>query len=266
MIDNSVEFADSQMHKKSKLDYFRNSRKNTDSLAFFTLPETVGIFKSKLKVDLISAKACLIVRNNPLKRQNNAFLKRAFDIVISSLVIVFILSWLVPLLAVLIKRDSSGPVFYKQKRTGRNNKTFQCFKFRTMSYEKNAQFIAATKNDLRVTKIGRFLRKTSLDEFPQFFNVLLGDMSIVGPRPHPIKLNEDYQNKVEKYMLRHIIKPGITGLAQAKGYRGEVSSTLTMRQRIKIDIFYVENWSMWLDIKIIMLTALNIVQGDKNAY
>jgi exopolysaccharide biosynthesis polyprenyl glycosylphosphotransferase len=231
-----------------------------------SLPDLTTILHSKLEVEYFEGKLYYSIKRNPLANFSSIALKRLFDIVFSSLVIVFILSWLTPLIALLIKLDSKGPVFYKQKRSGKNNKVFYCLKFRTMTYVKNAEFRPATKNDCRVTKVGKFLRKTSLDEFAQFFNVFIGDMSAVGPRPHPLKLNDDFQHRVDKYMLRHVVKPGLTGLAQAKGYRGEVSDTLTMRQRIKVDIFYIENWSFLLDIKIVFLTAYNIFLGDKNAY
>jgi len=230
------------------------------------LPDLKSIFDSRLRIEYYGGKPYYIIRKNPSRKILNSVLKRAFDLFFSFLIISLVLSWLTPLIGLLIKLDSKGPVFYKQKRSGRNNRIFHCYKFRTMSYEKNAEFKAATKNDSRVTKLGRFLRKSSLDEFAQFFNVFLGDMSIVGPRPHPLKLNDDYRNKVERYMLRHAVKPGVTGLAQAKGYRGEVFDSLSMKQRVKVDIFYIENWSFWLDIKIIALTIYNLCRGDKNAY
>lgn len=231
-----------------------------------SLPDLTSILDSQLDVEYHNGRLYFAIKRNPLSSFFNELPKRLFDIIFSGLVIVFVLSWLTPLLAILIKLDSKGPVFYKQKRSGKNNKVFFCFKFRTMTYVKNAEFKPATKDDCRVTRVGKFLRKTSLDEFPQFFNVFIGDMSTVGPRPHPLKLNDDFQHRVDKYMLRHVVKPGVTGLAQAKGYRGEVSDTLTMKQRIKVDIFYIENWSFLLDLKIVFLTALNIFQGDKNAY
>ncbi len=230
------------------------------------LPDLKAIFDARLRIEYYGGRPYYVIRKNPLRRVVNSFFKRTFDLLFSFLIIAFILSWLTPLIGILIKIDSNGPIFYKQKRSGRNNRIFYCYKFRTMSYDKHAEFKAATKNDSRVTKLGRFLRKSSLDEFAQFFNVFLGDMSIVGPRPHPLKLNDDYRNKVERYMLRHAVKPGVTGLAQAKGYRGEVFDALTMKQRVKVDIFYIENWTFWLDIRIITLTIYNMCRGDKNAY
>ena len=162
--------------------------------------------------------------------------------------------------------ESRGPVFFKQKRHGKDNNFFLCWKFRTMTYQKNAEFKQATKDDNRITKIGAILRKTSIDELPQFINVFLGDMSVVGPRPHPIKLNEEFQPKIDRFWQRHAVKPGITGLAQAKGFRGETAELSDMSGRVKLDRFYVKNWSLILDFKIILLTAMSIIKGDQNAY
>lgn len=208
----------------------------------------------------------LSVINEPLNNAFNQLVKRIFDVVFASVVIICIHSWLVPLIAFLIRKDSNGPIFFIQKRSGRNGKKFPCIKFRTMTYSKNAEFVQATKNDSRITKIGQFLRKSNLDEFPQFFNVLLGHMTVVGPRPHPIPLDDVHKETVEKYTVRHFVKPGITGLAQAKGYRGETREKSAMKNRIRFDVFYVQNWSLFLDIKIIFMTVFNMVRGEKNAY
>jgi len=202
----------------------------------------------------------------PLDNTVNRFIKRSFDLVFSFLFIALIFSWLVPIIGILIKIESKGPVFYKQKRHGKDNKYFLCWKFRTMTYQKNAEFKQATKNDNRITKVGAILRKSSIDELPQFINVFLGDMSVVGPRPHPIKLNEEFQPKIDRFWQRHAVKPGITGLAQAKGFRGETAELSDMSGRVRLDRFYVKNWSLILDFKIIILTALAIVKGDQNAY
>lgn len=231
-----------------------------------SLPDLKTILDSKVSVEFFEGSPYYVVKRNALSETAHAFLKRGFDIIFSGLVVVFILSWLTPIFALLIKLDSKGPIFYRQRRSGRNDKPFHCLKFRTMCYVKDAEFKPATKNDDRVTKIGRFLRKTSLDEFPQFFNVFIGDMSIVGPRPHVFELNDKFKHKVEKYMLRNVVKPGLTGLSQVKGYRGEISTAFGMKQRVKIDIFYIENWSFLLDIKIILQTGYIIFKGDQNAY
>lgn len=201
----------------------------------------------------------------PLDERKNQIIKRIFDIVFSGVVTIFLLSWLIPVIALLIKLDSKGPVFFKQKRAGKDNKPFNCLKFRTMVVH-NLEFKQATKNDPRVTKIGRLLRRTSLDELPQFINVLKGEMSIIGPRPHPLKLNEEFSPKIEKFMARHYVKPGITGLAQAKGFRGETQTDLSMKGRVKLDRFYIENWSFLLDLKIIVATIISLAKGDRQAY
>ncbi len=208
----------------------------------------------------------LNITSIPLDDKKNRMVKRGFDIAFSSMVIFFVLSWLLPLIALLIKLDSRGPVFFRQIRGGKDNRHFQCLKFRTMIVNNEADSKQATKNDPRITRVGGFLRKTSLDEVPQFINVLLGHMSIIGPRPHPVKLNEEYSTQISKFMARHFVKPGITGLAQAKGYRGETSTVISMKNRVKFDRFYIENWSLFLDIKIIFLTILSLIKGDENAY
>lgn len=202
----------------------------------------------------------------PLDDYLNRAYKRFFDIVFSSVVIVAVLSWLIPLIGLLIKLDSRGPIFFIQKRAGRNNRPFDCFKFRTMVVNSESDSKQATKDDARITKIGAFLRKSSLDEFPQFLNVFLGDMSIIGPRPHPIKLNEKFSPLIEQLMSRHYIKPGITGLAQAMGYRGETREIADMRNRVKLDCFYIENWSMFFDIRIIFQTVFSLIKGSEKAF
>lgn len=208
----------------------------------------------------------LNVTSFPLEVQKNRMVKRAFDIAFSSFVILTIFSWLFPLIALAIKLDSRGPVFFKQRRTGKSNNDFWCWKFRTMFMNKSADLQQATSGDERITTIGRFLRKTSLDELPQFVNVLLGTMSVVGPRPHMLHHTKEYSRKVERFMARHFVKPGITGLAQAKGYRGETPDVSFMKNRVKFDRFYIENWSLILDLKIILLTILTLIRGDENAY
>lgn len=192
--------------------------------------------------------------------------KRLFDIVFSLFVIIFIFSWLYPILALLIKLESPGPVIFKQERSGRNNVQFFCYKFRSMRVNADSHLRQASRNDDRITRIGRILRKTSLDELPQFFNVLLGNMSVVGPRPHMLKHTEHYREVVDQYMVRHYMKPGITGWAQVNGYRGETNELGLMEKRVEHDIWYMENWSAFLDIKIVVMTVLNVLKGEKNAY
>lgn len=212
----------------------------------------------KLKIDFYDDIPVLIFRKIPLDDLLNKTIKRTFDIAFSAFVIVFILSWVLPLLAVLIKLDSPGPVFFRQIRSGINNKTFWCYKLRTMYQNYEAHSKQASKNDSRITRIGRFLRRTSLDELPQFFNALYGNMSVVGPRPHMVKHTEKYSQIIDKYMVRHFIKPGITGLSQVRGFRGETEDPDLMKSRVRVDIFYIENWSFLLDIRIIAETVLEM--------
>ena len=208
----------------------------------------------------------LNVNKLPFGYSENFYIKRIFDIIFSLFVCIFILSWLQPILWIVVKLESKGPLIFKQAREGINGKEFICFKFRSMKVNKQSDKIHATKNDLRVTKIGAFLRKTSMDELPQFINVLLGDMSVVGPRPHLESLSIEYQKEVDNYLKRHIVKPGITGLAQVRGYRGEIIKRADIKNRVRFDIFYIENWSFYLDLKIIIKTILNIFKGEEKAY
>lgn len=196
----------------------------------------------------------------------NQFIKRTFDLVFSFLFIVLVMSWLVPLLFIIIKLDSKGPVFFIQDRNGKDNKAFKCIKFRTMVANKEADIKQAIERDPRITKLGQFLRKTSIDEFPQFINVLLGSMSIVGPRPHMLRHTYEYSRLIESFMGRQYVKPGITGLAQCLGYRGETKNLIDMENRVRLDRYYIENWSFWLDIKIIFLTVVSLLRGSEKAY
>ncbi|WP_026462032.1 undecaprenyl-phosphate glucose phosphotransferase [Adhaeribacter aquaticus] len=205
-------------------------------------------------------------RVEPLENKANELLKRIFDISFSLLILVFVLSWVIPLVGLIIKLDSKGPVFFKQLRSGKNNQPFYCFKFRSMAVNADSDNKQATKGDMRVTKVGAFLRKSSIDELPQFINVLLGDMSVVGPRPHMLKHTEDYSGEIENYMVRHFLTPGITGWAQVNGYRGETKETESMAKRVEADIWYLENWSLLLDIKIVFLTVWQAIRGSENAY
>ena len=208
----------------------------------------------------------LNVNKLPFDFTENFYLKRFFDILFSAFVCLFILSWLIPILWIIVKLESKGPLVFKQGREGLNGKEFICYKFRSMRINKESNKIHAIKNDARVTKVGAFLRKTSMDELPQFLNVLLGDMSVVGPRPHLETLSLEYQKDVDNYLKRHIVKPGITGLAQVGGYRGEIKKKSDIKNRVRLDIFYIENWSFFLDIKIIIQTVLNVFKGEEKAY
>ena len=230
------------------------------------LPDNKDIYSRKLNYEYYGFLPILSLRQIPFDDPLNKFLKRSLDIIISLLVLVFILSWLTPLLAIIIKIESKGAVFFKQKRNGLDYKEFYCFKFRSMKPNPEADLHQVSKNDKRITKVGRLLRKTSFDELPQFYNVLLGDMSVVGPRPHMVSHTHMYAENVDKFMVRHFIKPGITGLAQVSGYRGEVETDQDIINRVKYDIFYLENWSLLLDIKIVIQTVLNAIKGEKKAY
>lgn len=203
---------------------------------------------------------------SPQDQLYNRYLKRIFDLLFSIFVLLCIFSWLFPIIALVIKLESKGPVIFRQLRSGKNNVSFWCYKFRSMCINHDSHHRQASRNDERITKLGNFLRKTSLDEFPQFINVLRGEMSVVGPRPHMIKHTEQYRYTIDNYMLRHSLKPGITGWAQINGYRGETRELEAMQKRIHHDIWYLQNWSVFLDIKIIVLTTVQALSGDKNAF
>ncbi|MFD2035445.1 sugar transferase [Belliella marina] len=196
----------------------------------------------------------------------NLYIKRFLDLLIVTLFMCTIGFWLFPIMAILIKLDSSGPVFFKQLRHGKNNKPFYCYKFRSMVVNQVADTKQATKDDPRITKVGRVIRKTSIDELPQLINVFLGEMSIVGPRPHPLKLNQEFSTKIDGFMNRHLSKPGLTGLAQARGFRGETAEFHQMYSRYKLDLLYLKKWSPLLDLKIIWMTAHSLVTKRDNAY
>jgi putative colanic acid biosysnthesis UDP-glucose lipid carrier transferase len=208
----------------------------------------------------------LMRRKEPLEVTVNRIIKKIFDLCFSLFVIVFIFSWLFPIIILCIKLNSKGPVFFVQMRSGRDNQSFPCYKFRTMYVNKEANVAQASKNDARITKVGAFLRRTSLDELPQFLNVLVGNMSVVGPRPHMLSHTEQYSNLINNFLVRHFAKPGITGWAQVNGYRGETKELSDMEGRVEHDIWYIENWSFLLDLRIIVKTVLNVFRGEKNAF
>ena len=213
----------------------------------------------------IGAIPLLSVREEPLQRWLSRFVKRSIDLFLSGLVILFSPFWFLPI-AIAVKKSSPGPILFRQKRTGYMGRDFDCLKFRTMCVNKDSDTKQAERGDARITKVGAFLRRTSLDEFPQFFNVFKGDMSLVGPRPHMLKHTEDYSKLIDKYMVRHFIKPGITGWAQVNGYRGETKTLQQMEKRVEYDVWYLEHWNVFLDIKIILLTAFGVFKGDDNAF
>ena len=230
------------------------------------LPDAKDVYTTKMKVEYYDYIPVLSLRSIPFDNTVNQIVKRLFDILFSLFIIIFILSWLSPLLFILVRFESKGPLIFKQTRDGLNGNQFICYKYRSMYLNNLADDMQATKQDERVTKVGTFLRKSNMDELPQFINVLFGDMSVVGPRPHMLSQTKKYAKIVDKFMVRHFVKPGITGLAQVKGYRGEVEKNEDMENRIKLDIFYIENWSFLLDFKIIAQTITNTIKGEEKAY
>ncbi|WP_405199951.1 exopolysaccharide biosynthesis polyprenyl glycosylphosphotransferase [Christiangramia sp. LLG6405-1] len=230
------------------------------------IPDTKAIYSSSMEFELFETLPVLNLRKSPMDKNYAKYGKRLFDILVSSIVIVCVLSWLIPLLFVLNLMESKGPVIFKQLRHGEKKKSFWCYKFRSMAVNTEANSHMCTRNDLRVTKIGKIIRKTSIDELPQFLNVFLGNMSIVGPRPHMQLHTEDYERNVDKYLVRHYAKPGITGLAQVRGYRGEIVRKSDIINRTRMDIFYLEKWTPMLDLQIIYRTVVLAIKGDEKAY
>ena len=232
----------------------------------FRIVPNLNIFITRdVHIEYFGELPILSLRSEPLDDVGNRINKRVLDIIISSFVIIFILSWLIPILGLLIILESKGPIFFSQLRTGKDKKPFKCLKFRSMMVNQEADLKQATQNDTRKTKIGKFIRKTSLDEFPQFLNVFKGDMSLVGPRPHMVKHTSDYSKFIDEYMVRQFIKPGITGWAQIHGFRGEINNPEQIQKRVDKDLWYLENWTLWLDIQILFLTIYFVMKGDKNA-
>lgn len=249
---------------KSIYDLAQIAEKNM--IRFKFVPDFRIFVNRSIHFDFIEDIPILSLRQEPLQDMAGRIKKRLFDIGFSFLVTVLILSWLIPLMAIFIKLSSRGPVFFVQLRSGKNNKPFHCFKFRSLRVNKEADNLQVSKNDQRITKLGKFLRKSNLDELPQFLNVLMGDMSIVGPRPHMLKHTDEYAQLINEYMIRQFLKPGITGWAQVNGYRGETKTVDLMHKRVEHDLWYMEHWSLWLDIRIIYMTIVNAIRGEKNAY
>jgi putative colanic acid biosynthesis UDP-glucose lipid carrier transferase len=235
------------------------------------IPDYQQFGPRKLQIDSLGSLQIITLRSLPLDTIDNKIWKRTFDILFSLLVITCLFSWLFPVIALIIKLTSKGPVFFKQDRWGLNNKSILCYKFRSMvttsrDVDENGNYQQAMQNDPRLTPIGAFLRKTNLDELPQFINVLMGSMSVVGPRPHPVPLNLQSKDCIENYMRRHMVKPGITGWAQVTGFRGETRDPQLMQKRVEADVWYIENWTFLLDLQIILQTLVNMVKGEKNAF
>ncbi len=256
--------ATADLSDKQIRDIINFADNNLKTLKF--IPDEKQILSGNVKFEYYDYIPVISSRNILQDETLNKIIKRVFDLLFSTIIIIGVLSWLVPIMAVLIKLESKGPVFFIQKRNGLNYNVFNCFKFRSMELNDQTDLDLALKNDIKITRLGKFIRKTSIDELPQFFNVLWGDMSVVGPRPHPVSHNDKYALMTDKFMARHFVKPGITGLAQTKGYRGEVETDQDIINRVKYDIFYMENWSILLDIEIIFKTIYNVIKGDDKAF
>ena len=235
-----------------------------NAIDFYYVPQLSKYISRRFEIETLGMVPVLSVRPHPLNNPLNQFVKRVFDLAVSSLVLLFSPFVFIPI-AIGVKLSSPGPVFFKQERTGYRGRSFLCYKFRSMRINDKSDSLQATKDDPRKTKFGNFLRKTSLDELPQFINVFLGDMSIVGPRPHMVQQTKEYSELIDKYMLRHTIKPGITGWAQVNGFRGPTDELWKMEKRVEYDVWYAENWNFMLDIKIMFLTVYNAIRGEKNA-
>lgn len=233
--------------------------------SFYYVPQISKYVNGGYELHNLGAMPVLTLRHNPLNGPINRTIKRSFDIIFSTAFLIVSPIIFIPV-AIAIKCSSPGPVFFRQQRTGYLGRSFNCLKFRTMRVNANADKAQATKDDPRKTRVGEFLRHTSIDELPQFINVFLGDMSVVGPRPHMLKHTEDYQRIIDQYMVRHIVKPGITGWAQVNGYRGLTDEVWKMERRVEFDVWYIEHWHFLLDLKIIVRTVLNAVHGEKNAF
>ena len=240
---------------------------NSNNITLKLIPDSNKLYSKDQNIEFYdNTLVVLNVKKLPFELYENYLLKRVFDVFFSLLICLFIIVWLVPILWILIKLESKGPAIFTQKREGLDGNQFVCYKFRSMRMNRFSDKVHATENDDRVTRIGTFIRKTSIDELPQFLNVLKGDMSVVGPRPHLPSLSIEYQKDVDDYLRRHIVKPGITGLAQVSGFRGEIKTKSDIKNRVRLDIFYIENWSFLLDVKIILMTVFNVFKGEENAY
>nr|MBP7473455.1 exopolysaccharide biosynthesis polyprenyl glycosylphosphotransferase [Prevotella sp.] len=232
---------------------------------FYYIPRMFGNYRLRLKPEMLGDTLTYTNHLEPLSSITNKLIKRLFDIIVSTIFCICMIP-IIPIIALIIKIQSPGPIFFKQERTGFAGKTFYCYKFRSMHVNQDADIAQATKNDPRKFAFGNFMRKTNIDELPQFWNVLKGDMSIVGPRPHMLHHTEIYSELIDKYMVRHFCKPGITGWAQVTGFRGETKELWQMEERVERDIWYIEHWTFMLDIKIIYRTIKSVIIPDKHAY
>ena len=245
---------------------------NKNAVKIHVIPDYFKFLSGRFQISTVSNLPVITIRDEPLNEVIRRFIKRVFDIVFSIVIIIFILSWLAPFLAIIIRIDSTGPAFFIQERFGIRRKKFNCYKFRTLTNERKMsdKFEPIIHKDPRITRIGKILRKTNLDELPQFFNVLKGDMSVVGPRPHPLGVEMVYEKVFEDIKMRYNVRPGVTGWSQINGLRGEVSDEEENKKRIiekmKYDLWYIENWSMKLDFQIILLTVWHMIRGDTKGF
>lgn len=235
-------------------------------IQFFSIPSVRNYLKRRMHMEMIGSIPVLVIRNEPLAHFENRLLKRTFDVICSALFLCTLFPIIYIVVGIAIKLSSPGPILFRQKRTGANGREFWCYKFRSMRVNADSDNIQATQHDPRKTRVGNFLRKSSIDELPQFINVLLGDMSLVGPRPHMLKHTDEYSHLIRQYMIRHLVKPGITGWAQVNGFRGETKELWQMDGRVKLDIWYIEHWTPVLDFYILYLTVKQVIKGDKQAY
>lgn len=234
---------------------------------FYSVPNVRNYLKRRMNMELLGDVPILYIREEPLQQLDNRIIKRLFDLFCSTLFLFTLFPLIYLVVALIIKITSPGPIFFKQKRNGLNGEEFYCYKFRSMKVNAQADTLQATENDPRKTKFGDFMRKTNIDELPQFINVFRGDMSLVGPRPHMLKHTEEYSELINKYMVRHLVKPGITGWAQVSGCRGETKELWQMEERVRKDIWYIENWTFWLDLRIMWMTVRNmLLHNEKMAY
>lgn len=249
---------------KTIIDLITYSEKNM--IRFHLVPEFHKFIKRRFSLTFLESTPILSLRNEPLQHFANRLVKRTFDLLFSTFILLTVFPIVYIIFGIIIKVTSPGPIIFKQRRTGKGGEEFDCYKFRSMRPNKEADKLQATPEDPRVTKVGAFMRKTSIDELPQFINVFKNEMSVVGPRPHMLKHTELYSSIIDKFMVRHLVKPGITGWSQVTGFRGETKTVEEMEGRVVRDVWYLENWTFFLDLKIIYLTIINVFKGDQNAF
>lgn len=235
-------------------------------IRFYSVPNVRNYLHRRMHFKMFGNVPVLTIREEPLMQVENRLLKRAFDLLFSGFFLCTLFPFIYIIIGTAIKLSSPGPILFKQKRSGENGKEFWCYKFRSMRINVDSDRLQATADDPRKTKIGNFIRKTSIDELPQFINVFRGQMSVVGPRPHMLKHTEEYSRLISTYMVRHLIKPGVTGWAQVTGFRGETKELWQMEGRVQRDVWYLEHWTFLLDLYIIYKTVKNAIRGEKEAY